>query len=69
MNIYTLSMFKVGKMIEKLRIGGLGKFTIQEILLGHYKLYSIAFFGHKGTPYQKRKVKELNWFVENFDLL
>jgi hypothetical protein len=69
MNIHTFSMHKMSKVIDKLEKSGLGKQWIKETLYGCYGLYCIAFFGHKGTPYKKRKVKEINWFVENYELL
>ena len=69
MNIHTFSLKKMSDKIRKLEASGLGKQWIKETLFGCFGLYAIAFFGHKGTPYKKRKVKEINWLVEHFELL
>lgn len=69
LNIYTINLKKVGIMIKELKNKGICKQGIKETILGYYSLFAIAFFGHKGTAYQKRKVKEINWYIEMYDIL
>ena len=43
--------------IKLLKIQGLNRDTIYELLVSYAGLYCIAFFGYKGTATQKRRLR------------
>ena len=67
LNVHTFSMKKVSNLIENCKLKGITDF--KAYLAGYYGLYCIMYFGHKGTAYKRRKVKELTWFVNMYDIL